>query len=74
MRSRVSGGRVEPLALVVRDGRVPFQRRLVDHGHNGHGHVGSHNVRVGHSEEQHERDDVARADPCYKKEKNNNYY
>jgi len=64
MSGCVGSWRIVPLALVVRNGRVPFQRGLVDHGHYGHGHVGPHYVRVGHTKEQHERDDVTGADPC----------
>lgn len=60
----VPGGCVVALTFVVRDGRVPFQRRLIDHGHYGHGHVSPHYVSVGHAEEQHERNDVTGADPC----------
>lgn len=38
------------------------QRRVVDHGHDGHGHVGPHDVRVRHAQEQHEGDEVPPAE------------
>lgn len=48
--------------LVVEHFRFVLDRRLVHHGNDGHRHVGSHDVRVGHSEEQHEHDIVPRAE------------
>lgn len=60
----VRGGCIVAFAFVVRNGRVPFQRRLVDHSHYGYGHIGSHYISVGHTEEQHERNDVTGANPC----------
>lgn len=51
--------------LVRDDGGQLGQGGVVDHGDDGHGHVGPHRVGVGHPEEQHHRYEVPRTIPPF---------
>lgn len=64
--SRVS---VNVSALSVHSLLVHWQRSVVDHGHYGYGHVGPHDVRIRHAEEQHERHPVTSSQAACDKEK-----
>lgn len=58
---------VDITALGVHGFVVDGERRVVDHGHNGHGHVRPHDVRVRHAEEQHECHPVPSAEAAWER-------
>lgn len=55
----------DSVAFVIEELVVLLNGGMIDHGHDGHGHVGPHDVRVGHAQEEHQRHEMPRAEPCW---------